>query len=350
MTSSINSSSGTTDYSVEDLEFDCDLLMSETEDINLNWMNVVFTKRRNQTKEETALNNAVDSHAKTMRYLSFAKSVIEVEMDKLSIKEIETEDLPQVTNSQLTLSDIPLSFTVRDIQGIDAMIAKHETQESRMRQLKKDVERDVLLMNGVRVSGAEKGLDSVLRLISDICDQIMKECDLKLLGDETKNVLSETILSVASRTHSGGITFQALHSMIDSSESMLIPQSAAARPIRVQISVGSFPTVYYNSSLLQVDSGSGQKWGVVCQVTCESVFQVQNRECPTESGPSGMESSSTPSVPTVRVTYQDYILLDLMQQVAVDYAVVNTNKTKPHAGDYIVHNTRELGTVSLLLE
>jgi hypothetical protein len=347
----VNSPTGTTDYSVEDLEFDCDLLMSETEDINLNWMNVVFTKKPNQTKEETALNNAVDKHAKTMRYLSFAKSVIEVEIDKLSVKEIDTisEDSLQIGNTHLTLNDVPMKFTVRDIDGIDAMIAKHETQEARRRQLKKDVERDVLLMNGVRISGAEKGLDIVLQLISDICDQIMKECDLKLLGDDTKHVLSETILSVASRTHSGGITFQALHSLIDPAESMLIPQSAAARPIRVQISVGSFPSVYYNSSLLQIDSGSGQKWGVVCQVTCESVFQVQNRECPTESCIVGVDPSAS-AVPTVRVIYQDYILLDLMQQVAVDYAVINTNKTKPHVGDYIVHNTREMGTVSLSLE
>ena len=100
MTSVVNSPTGTTDYSVEDLEFDCDLLMSETEDINLNWMNVVFTKKRNQTKEETALNNAVDKHAKTMRYLSFAKSVIEVEIDKLSVKEIDGDI---IVVSQFTL-------------------------------------------------------------------------------------------------------------------------------------------------------------------------------------------------------------------------------------------------------
>lgn len=347
-------------YSEEDLEFDCELFLSETEDININWLLVSEVDKIVSTysREEEAVYSAINNHNKIMRYLTFAKSALDVEIDnatKIAIEgnKSETDIFPTLSTARdFSLTDLPIKLRVKEIRDIDNMLARHETKEARHRQLKKDVERDVLLINGIRLSGAAKGLEHALQLTGDICDLILKECDLKPLVAGLREAFCETLLSVASRTHSGGITFQALQSAIDPSIFMLIPQSAAARPINVQVSVGAFPQSYYTSNLSQnINRAGGKKrWGLLCHVTCESLFEVQNRDNPMERGRNSSSSAvgadgeaqvGPDSVPLVRVVYEDHVLLDLK---SADIA-----RNVDGYADAIVSNSKELGSVALSL-
>lgn len=223
------------------------------------------------------------------------------------------------------------------IPNVDQMIsdAGSVRVEASMKQLKKDIERDRLLVNGIRIVGAELGLDTVLQKICDVCDQIHTECGIPILGNEVKEFAVLSLLSKASRSHSGGIAFQAVQSLIDPTVAMLMPQSAVTPPLKINIHLGAFPSSscrtttntntnttattarrvcteesctsiadlpasptdanfasFGSASAAQGNAGDGQpapstgkcKWGLVCKVTCESIFKIQLFDAPEEVG------------------------------------------------------------------
>lgn len=124
-----------------------------------------------------------------------------------------------------------------------------------------------------------------------------------------------SLLSKASRSHSGGIAFQAAQSLIDPSTAMLMPQSAVAPPLKINIHLGAFPTLRSEECANQVDRETvsenesssatnaqprdkipnikttdgdigrrGGKWGLVCKITAESIFKVQLYDTPAADG------------------------------------------------------------------
>jgi len=217
-----------------------------------------------------------------------------------------------------------------DIPNVGQMIsdAGLVRVEASMKQLKKDIERDRLLVNGTRIVGAESGLDSVLRRICEVCDEVHQECGLPKLGTEAKEYTVLSLLSKASRSHSGGIAFQAAQSLIDPTTAMLVPQSAVTPPLKINIHLGAFPehcriraekaaqqkqestlAAYQDSQdkpsaatateenediegliegletssthdTVLVSHTPGNKWGLVGKVTCESIFKVQLYDTP----------------------------------------------------------------------
>jgi len=284
-------------YSEIDATEDSILLLSEVIDFDMHWIGVDFLPSHKKhaisiskldddcSADTTMLVSMMSLHMENLRFLKYASEALDIEIfnQSLNLKTIfKRDDEISVTNvtdtdkheTMTNFSDspfrvqFPYSLRVSDISDIERMLQRHESMESKNKQLKKDVERDRILINGVRIVGSEVGMQGICDRIGIVCDKVLKECAISILDKTFQEELTQIILSKASRTHSGGITFQALQSVIDPTQSMLLPQSEITPPIRVKLYVGAFPP----DPLLP---NSERKWGLICAITCESFFEVQ---------------------------------------------------------------------------
>ena len=263
-------------YTDEDAINDSKLLITENVDFDMNWIGVELLRTNDSVtntatqnavhKEDGLLLKAISSHLKNLRYLKFAAETLGAELSnqnesldiyfKANNSDRKNDTLCDVDHDSLCIShsvyldvdrispftvSLPSKVSVSKIQGIERMLQRDESLEAKEKQLKKDIERDRILLNGVRISGSETGIDAIYTRIGQICDTVLQECSLPTLGEPLKAEFAHIVLSKASRTHSGGITFQAVQAIIDPLKSMLLPQSNITPPIRIKVSVGSFP-------------------------------------------------------------------------------------------------------------
>jgi hypothetical protein len=269
-------------YTDEDAINDSKLLITENVDFDMNWIGVELLRTNDGGKhhniatqntmaeqkvhtEDGLLLKAISSHLQNLRYLKFATETLGTELSnqnesldmyfsanndiKIEASCDDTHDSLCKSQSVYRSGDNLSPFTVRlpskvsvsKIQGIERMLQRDESLEAKEKQLKKDVERDRILLNGVRISGSEAGIDAIYSRIGQICDTVLQECSLPTLGESLKADFTHIVLSKSSRTHSGGITFQAVQAIIDPLKSMLLPQSNITPPIRIKVFVGNFP-------------------------------------------------------------------------------------------------------------
>lgn len=78
-----------------------------------------------------------------------------------------------------------------------------------MKQLRRDIERDVIVINGVKMLGSA-GLEAVVEDIGKAVDYAFSSSQRVTLSDESKRAFSLACLGKAARTNSGGQSFQAL--------------------------------------------------------------------------------------------------------------------------------------------
>jgi len=259
-------------YSEIDASEDSILLLSEIIDFDIHWMGVDFLPTQKKLSAgklddggsaDTMLVSMLSAHMENLRFLKFSSEALETEIFnqtynlKAVFKHEKHDHKVVVTNNNVTEADtserliklsiaifhvqFPYCLRVSEISDIERMLQRHESLESKLKQLKKDVERDRILINGVRIVGSEVGMQGICDRIGIVCDKVLTECAISKLDITFREQLIQVILSKASRTHSGGITFQALQSVIDSTQSMLLPQSEITPPIRVKLYVGAFP-------------------------------------------------------------------------------------------------------------
>lgn len=319
-------------YTEEDATADSILLMSEIVDFDKNWIGVEFLptmnryRSRGSSQKVDNLTTSIYSHLQNLRFLKFASEAIEVEFSNHQISSEQTipilppkfeytSDFPPFQafeHGKVLDIKFPLKLCVVDIVGIEQMLQRQESTELKDRQLKKDVERDRILLNGVRISGADIGIEGVIHAVGSICDTVLSECVIAPLEQDLKSELIRVVLGKASRTHSGGITFQALQSIIDGNQKMLMPQSSITPPIQLKIYAGAFPTSttfsFSSSGTFSPQTISSEKrWGLICAVKCESIFQVQDRDV--EDMDRAREGQRPPVM--VRSTYEDFIMLEV---------------------------------------
>ena len=322
-------------YSEADAEFDSRLVFQEVEDLDpLTWMGNVLLCGRDSGEMDNQIGSTVHKHFENVRFSKFSQEALRAECLNIQNKYngtsnvvAETSTCPSPETYKAKVCEKGMICAV-DIPNVGQMIsdAGSVRVEASMKQLKKDIERDRLLVNGIRIVGAESGLDSVLHKICDICDSVHRECGVPMLGTEAKEYTVLSLLNKASRSHSGGIAYQAAQALIDPSVAMLVPQSAVTPPLKINIHLGAFPEhcrvrvdqydtkstkAFGNKAneetstprtskneLVQLDkdidtsstddtvlvSHSTQKWGLVGKVTCESIFKVQLFDAPEEVG------------------------------------------------------------------
>jgi hypothetical protein len=129
-----------------------------------------------------------------------------------------------------------------------------------LKQLKKDFERDKVVINGNRLIGAASTFEGVLSEIEDILDRNLLNCMMPLLPSSIKRNLAIQTLTIASRTNSSGIAFEALRSLIgkisslsslisfsDPCDCLLLPVSSFVRSIGIHITLSSVDDSVENS-------------------------------------------------------------------------------------------------------
>ena len=86
-------------------------------------------------------------------------------------------------------------------------------RDSSFKQLQRDIERDVVVINGVKVLGSI-GIENVINEICKTVDIAFNRNEIKLIPDATKREYVLACLGKAARTNSGGNSFQALQVII----------------------------------------------------------------------------------------------------------------------------------------
>mmetsp|Transcript_19089 Transcript_19089/g.32252 ORF Transcript_19089/g.32252 Transcript_19089/m.32252 type:complete len:488 (-) Transcript_19089:153-1616(-) len=337
-------------YSEEDAEFDSQLVFDETQFLDFSWMpgmgNGILAPTKQNCDQDDKIFSLISKHLRNVRFTKFAREALTAEIrscgpamvtDRLtssnSVQSATTKtnenlmQLNQLAHPRSSLSNTEYAMfktiPVADVPNADLMISKADSLEASMKQLKKDIERDRILVNGTRLIGAELGLSAILQGVGSVCDQVLAEAGLPVLHTNVRDHYVLSILSKASRSNAGGLSFQAAQSITDTSKAMLIPQSAIAPPIVVSIWLGQFPATAAAGSVVDkltrsstiaststststsdcVDKTNlASRWGLVSRVSCQSIFKIHLFDAPIEdheeSDGNGSSENQHPQDPT----------------------------------------------------
>jgi hypothetical protein len=184
-----------------------------------------------------------------------------------------------------------------DISLLPSVATPLSDKDGALKQLKRDIERDSLIVNSTPLSGAQARLEGVITLLSDTMDQFIRESCLGALSRRHCEGLSAQALRLASRTHSGGSAFQALQECIDTDAVLIVPNSKLATPLSIKISLGNNVR---RENGFSVDGDGKCQWGLLCDIKCSTVFDLEN----ISSGVEGQKS-------TVEATYNCTLFLKL---------------------------------------
>jgi hypothetical protein len=106
-------------------------------------------------------------------------------------------------------SHLPMKFDLNNLNQSMTTI--------NMKQLKKDFERDRVIINGNRMIGATTTFEGVIRQVEEILDRNHLNCLLTPLSPSNKRILALQVLKLASRTNSSGIAFEVLRQLLGKS-------------------------------------------------------------------------------------------------------------------------------------
>jgi hypothetical protein len=185
---------------------------------------------------------------------------------------VSTMSAASSTSNSTSNTSKPTGSTATKQPKIAVRLETEQSRELQLKQLKKDVERDRLLINSKRLVGASVGLEEVIQSIIFVFHTLADECYLTRLSDDVVREVAIAILLKASRTHSGALAFQALQNLIDPEQFMLIPQSSSTPPLNICIRLGSEHPPHHGSNMSSI-----RELGYICRIACESRYKVQRR-------------------------------------------------------------------------
>lgn len=206
---------------------------------------------------------------KLNKFLEFSREAISTELN-----------IPLTQEPQDALQHFPTSHSIEEMEALcplkislDALRSlEHEVHFS-LKQVRRDYDRDKVVINGVHLIGADKGLDGILRELSDCMDRVCMLSRLPLAEDDFKRETGLKVLHLASRTVSGGASltaFQCLASEIP--DHFIVPDSHLAEPVLIRISSGSFHPL---SECTQ--RAHSLNWGLKFQMICPFYFCLKSR-------------------------------------------------------------------------
>lgn len=302
-------------YGEHELEEDIDMFMKEVCDLSIYTI-VDKIKETEENSDNQVVYEAVNDHLKNARFLQFAADFIEAERRFLANDDWEIVD-SNIESKEFNDSDASSENKVISVPSSVNSVVKAKASKADMKQLRKDIERDQLLVNSKHVIGASVLLEGAIEAIAEVAQQILLESAVPLLPPIVSDHLAHAILFKASRTHSGGLVFSTLQGLIDQERLILVPQSSMSPPIRIHISLGMFPSDYGNSS----HTGS-HPWGLICKISSESFYLVNkmddmmgisedSEKLTQEDAPSDSFEGHRYAGKLLSTTYEDFIYFDI---------------------------------------
>eukprot|EP01036_Dinobryon_divergens_P040731 gene40731-53890_t len=227
----------------------------------------------------------IRNHFETSRLLQFSTNCLNSELCALS-----SPNRQQLVDNDLQfnkfdfpiplggfLLSLPKTFIVSEIFDT----ANSSSKDSSIKQLQRDIERDKITINGIRITGADGGLDGVLQYLGSILNRLLRQCGLPELTASARDTLSYIILRKVSRTNSGGTTFQALQTLLDTTQTMIAPMSTMAKPLKIHISLDSFQDSNQFCLTNNANNKNGRiqhEWGIRCHVEGSTVFRLSSND------------------------------------------------------------------------
>jgi hypothetical protein len=155
----------------------------------------------------------------------------------------------------------------------------------------RDIERDVLQLDGERVLGATHGFAGVVAMLSQRLGRLVPRAprgqrspleglfDPGLLGDDEEGALAgfaKALLRTVNRTESGHWSFALVQALCANAEhAVIVPDSAGAGPLTINLSRGP----------LVAPLGEGSKrrrilgWGLRAAVEASTTYDIYDRNC-----------------------------------------------------------------------
>jgi len=316
-------------YTESDAEEDATLFMTEAFDFSsyaiLDTDECIPRSDSTECSNENLVNFSIDKHLQAMRALAIAEAVLGFDQSE---SEFEHWDMVE-SNTDKNKSELekkwPMKVRLNTQPTVEtsswAADYDYDVTNGRLKQLRKDIERDQLLINSQLSIGASVSLGGTLSVIGKICDRIMSENHFPSLPGVAKNHFAHCILMKASRTNAGGIAFSVLQNMIDARIMTLLPQSHITPPIRVNIRLGRFPSSLATSNSNGTSNSHNNEhtspsWGLLCQIVCDSYYAVRRTddlldEVDTTMQQTGSGDQHELAGRIVRATYEDYVLFEL---------------------------------------
>jgi hypothetical protein len=159
---------------------------------------------------------ALVSSLEKMRLVDFVEQFTNSQIQVLSSDPIHTQVPQQYSHCpdnplprDQFISLLPITIQLSSLSNANNLLSNIP-----MKQLKKDFERDKVIINGNRLIGAASSFEDVLREIEDILDRNLLNCMMPLLPSCVKRNFALQTLILASRTNSSGIAFEALRNFI----------------------------------------------------------------------------------------------------------------------------------------
>jgi len=180
----------------------------------------------------------------------------------------------------------------------------------------KDISRDRVQINGITYAGSVHGYGGILTALTKAARRALKQslgfgfnnrqvrlafstpefrkapsaaaCSVLHLGvgEAELQAFGRRVLAECNRTHSGGLSYEALEALVRQPElSLLVPDSARASALMIQIDAGPFraPT-RSDAESTQNESESGWRWGLRAAVSTAIPFRLTDPSACVELG------------------------------------------------------------------
>ena len=151
-----------------------------------------------------------------MRFFDFVEQFSDSQMKVLGNNSTHTRVLPQYSrcpdnplSREQLLSFLPLTLPLSSLSNASTPFSNIS-----LKQLRKDFERDKVIINGNRIVGAASTFEGVLCEIEEILDRNALNCMMPLLPSSVKRNVALQTLALASRTNSSGMAFEALRDLV----------------------------------------------------------------------------------------------------------------------------------------
>lgn len=352
-------------YAVADAMRDAELLCDR------NFDNLLFEKKScwNDALDDSILGNSCSANQNEikkfvnhLRNLTVRKAMVKYEIEKVNVLTTPcdscSEDKPMTQAGVTCLEAYVFGDTKGDMEMVSPFPLKapivYNTEDIlysdkitntvysiTSKQLKKDIERDVVILNGIRYLGADvkfeqfvdiffQKLVAVLRIIpkttrlssiflpeTPVCSNISRSCSNKQLM--IFNYFIMQVLQFVTRSNSGLVAFQALQasqystlysegevsSKMDTDKAAIyadtyfVPISAKATPLLLHVHCNHFDV----NNKQDISKANVNKFGIVCDVETSNTFEMHTTQ--------GDKSMSK----IIKVTYRNHIMMDIAQDL-----------------------------------